>query len=126
MTKKTYQFEKEHACVLVDYDDKEATRIFVQCIDAYGRQLELILQHEPTNGGKAIDVHVYRHPGVRRRSLVTHKAGQELMNEFLMLCEKYPTLLFNVTGHGGQAQNRGFVLFHTALLDGAEITKDLL
>ena len=94
--------EKSHSCLIVRDDGS----VFVQSIDAYGYQREMIVS--PVIDG--FTVHVYQHPGRREIVKMTRAKGGKFITRLLELAEKYPALLFNAEGeHPGQARNRGFV-----------------
>ena len=131
-----YQFEASHACVLftVDKDANtvERPKLYIQCLDAYGRQLELSIQyrHEPGDMKKLFwELHAYRHPGIREICKLTAKMGEDMIKRIIDLCERFPGLLFNESAfrNGTYYPNcHGFVLMHTQLLDGHKPSLDLL
>lgn len=140
---RNYEFPNTHSCVLFsrkkDVNGVERPRLYVQCMDAYSRQLELSIEYKHRAGSMENlfwEVHAYRHPGVRQRTEVSEKVATELIEHFLELCDSYTTLLFNNYKIRFEPRrdvhvvdrplNEGFVHFHTQLLDGAKPSKALL
>jgi hypothetical protein len=132
----TFQFEKAHACAIFtkekDAKNVERPKLYIQCIDAYGRQLELSIQyrHEPGEFDKMHwELHAYRHPGVREICTLPKKLAEEFISRILDLCARFPSLLFNDPGHGLDKSSpncSGFVRLHTGLLDGYKPSLEML
>ena len=129
---KTFQFEKAHSTVQWKVFESAATggtaySLEVMVIDQYGfqREFSLAYRHEP---GDSKDVywesHIYQHPGRRH---VIKRLGpsrcEAFIKRFLMLCEKYPSLLFNETGDHAEDKARprctGFITLAETLHRGA-------
>lgn len=99
-------------------------KLYVQCIDAYRYQREwtLALRWEPGDTSQLFwESRAYRHPGVRRIVMVHANVAERLITEFLNLCERTPSLLFNAADDR-HVRSEGFVHFHTDLLDGAPVS----
>lgn len=110
----TLQFQDAHACVLFTVSDSLAgikqgeakkpfrvARLYVQAIDAYGFQRELIVQRTYRfNPGTDETIyfwqsHVYAHPERRNVQEISEAQAKHFISEFMRLARDYPTLLFN-------------------------------
>lgn len=110
----TLQFPDAHACALFTVSDSFAgikqgeakkpfrvAKLYVQAIDAYGFQRELIVQRtyrfNPSTGETVYfwQSHVYMHPGRREIQEISEAQAKHFISEFLRLARDYPTLLFN-------------------------------
>lgn len=98
--KANYQFEKAHACLLVRADGS----LFIQVIDAYAFQREMVLTSNEQGG----TVHVYQHPGRREIVQIKRALFDKLTAKLLEYAAKYPNLLFN-EGNAQFARCEGFV-----------------
>jgi hypothetical protein len=125
ITPKTFpQFEKSHACFIVtsdkDFNGIECPKIYIQSIDAYGRQHEFSLGLIREAGKSDIEsyhweFHAYRHAGIRRKEKLPKKQGERAFLRFIHLAENYPSLMFNKQDeHIGQ--NAGFTKFNEGVL----------
>jgi hypothetical protein len=108
---KNLQFESAHACLLV----RDSGQVFVQVIDSYRFQRELVVT--PTETGYTI--HVYQHPGRREITTVSRKVGGGFIARLIERAEKYPSLLFNVNT-SAMARSEGFVHLCESLFRGED------
>ncbi len=136
---KIFQFEQAHATVIFTNELSAATgqkhaKLYVQAIDQYGylREWSLQFTHEPGDSTKTYwESHIYQHPGRREITKVRAQIATQCITRFLDLCEKHPTLLFNVaelaaaTGRF-RPQCEGFVHFAEALHRGTTPTAKML
>lgn len=126
------EFQSCHACVLFDNkkdaNGRDFIKLYVQCTDAYSRQLELSVQLRYAEGDdneRYYEVHAYRHPGVRKISGIKDALGELFIERFMHLSSNYSTLLFNPQSDT-RGRNYGFVQLHTDLLDGAVIDRQFI
>jgi hypothetical protein len=114
------QFPEAHACLLVTLEAGRS-KLYIQAIDAYARQRELSLRFD---GCEKWEMHVYMHPGLRRKIEVTPHVARSFMQIVVDRAKNYPTLLFNATTFEKDrqppivrmAQSQGFVRLHDQLL----------
>ena len=95
------------------------TKLYIQAIDAYSYQRELIIQlkHRPSSIDDLYwEIHTYRHPGRRNIQEISESAAVNMIMRIIELANNYPSLLFNAKGIC--AQNDGFVHLTETLLDG--------
>lgn len=108
---KTLQFAGASACLLV----RDSGQVFIQTIDSYGFQRELLIS--PVEEGYSI--HVYQHPARREIIEVTRKVGGGFISRLLDIAEKYPNLLFNKDDMG-TPKSVGFVHLCESLFRGED------
>ena len=134
LPKENYTYINEAARACLQYTREEGTNIpklYVQVIDAYSNQLELIISwitpvpltirgtFNDTGGWR---VHSYKHPGKRCIKDVSEKVAYGLMSRIVEIAQKYPNILFN----DQSPVSSGFVHFHDNLLHGAEPSVNLI
>lgn len=131
-----HQFQ--HASVIYTEQHSAATnrrmpKLYVQAIDQYRYQRELIIQfrHQSGNSSKLYwECVAYRHPGRRFEQTITAGVATRFIDKFLRLCSEYPSLLFNQSGDHTtdihRPRHENFVHMHERLLDGYRLSVDLL
>ena len=133
-TPRTLSFEKAHASVIYtetpDCNGLARPKLFIQAIDAYAYQRELLVQYRHCAGDMKQmywECHAYVHPGLRHITEPSEKVALAFIERFLEQCEKYPTLLFNDETHGTRPRSVGFVHLHNQLaLWHADLSAELL
>ncbi len=90
--------------------------MFVQCMDAYSYQRELIIEWSKESNNYII--HSYLHSSMRNIQNVSKLLGERIMDKFNTHCRDYPYTLFNSNDTRPRAE--GFVGFHTKCLGGID------
>lgn len=134
LPKENYTYTNTAARACLQYTREDGTNIpklYIQVIDAYANQLELIISwitpvpltsRRTFNDTGGWRVHSYKHPGKRCIKDVSEKVAYALIGRIIDIAQKYPNILFNE----GDICSSGFVRFHDNLLHGAEPSVNLL
>jgi hypothetical protein len=131
-TQKTFEFEQATVIYRLEHSDVVSwmlPRLEVMAIDAYFYQREFILKRCIVGDAKTTiwEAHAYHHPDRRDVQNISWHAAEHFIYQFLELCEKYPSLLFNATDNvKGTPRSVGFVRLSERLLRGEPCTVQLL
>jgi hypothetical protein len=106
-------FECDGACVQISTRTDGTLRMYIQLVDAYRYQRELIIEQDAK--GKWT-THAYQHPGIRNIEWVSARAANNLIERIRELCRNHISLLFNAATPE-RPRHEGFVQFHHALLN---------
>jgi hypothetical protein len=124
-----------YGTVIFSVENNRPPKLYVQIIDAYGYQRELIVQ--VGYPGENANYHAYQHYGRRYTSQVSNAAAKAFIARFLQQTKEYPSLLFNecVPKYGDVITEPikfirpacvGFVLLSDRLLNGYPLTQQML
>ncbi len=90
--------------------------LYIQALDAYGYQRELVLRQE----GISFRLDCYQHPGRRAVLNLTRAQADRLVSRMEEICKLYPSLLFNLSGEN-RARCAGFVTLQEQIFRGESI-----
>ena len=130
--RKVFQFDQ--ASVVYTAEHSRATdlvmpKLYVQVIDQYGYQRELIVEFKHRAGDSKAhywEMHAYRHVGRREIQELSKEVAERFILRFLDICEKHPIFLFNHADASGSPRSGGFVHLSELLLDGEPCSVKLL
>jgi hypothetical protein len=122
----TFAFEDCNATVQyttpLDQTQRPHPHLYIQAIDAYAYQRELIiLTKYGVRGAIYFDIKAGQHPYWRIHTEIEN--GEEALNKILDVCKTHPHRLFNPAGDFGK--NKGFVHLHTSILFNKSINLSL-